>query len=117
MIRRYDHRLDTLGSAIDAEFTSVEERPCPGLHRCIGEIHSLMYTAMLTEPGSDFAYALWVDDDGDTYPCYVIQKDIDQPGAVLNMMTPDVWDLFESLGPGWNDNVLAVLSDTRNDLD
>lgn len=110
MIRRYDHRLDTIGSAIDAEYTSVEERPCPDLHDCIGEIHGLMYTAMLTEPGCDFAYALWVTDDGESFPCYVIQKDLERPGALINFMTPDVWDLFEAVGgDDWHRNVLEII--------
>lgn len=116
MIRRYDHRLETIGSAIEAEFTAIEERPCPDLHDCIGEIHGLMYTAMLTEPDSNFAYALWVDDEDEgAYPCYVVQMDVDHPGAVINMMTPDVWDFFESFGPAWSDNILEIISDTREE--
>jgi hypothetical protein len=114
MIRRYDHRLDTIGSAISAEYTSVEERPCPDLHDCIGEIHGLMYTAMLTEPGDDFAYALWVDDDGEAFPCYVIQKDTEHPGALINFMTPDVWELFESYGPDWHQHVLEIIKPDEN---
>ena len=111
MIRRYDHRLDSIGSAIDAEYTAVEERDCPDLHDCIGEIHGLMYTAMLTEEGCDFAYALWVDDDGEsTFPCYVIQRDLDHPNALINYMTPDVWDLFEAVGgQEWHQNILEII--------
>jgi hypothetical protein len=109
MIRRYDHRLPDIGSAIAAEYTSVEELPCPDLHGCIGEIHGLMYTAMLTEETDDFAYALWVNDDGDTFPCYVIQRNPEAPGTLVNFMTPDVYQLFEEVGgQDWHNAVLDI---------
>jgi hypothetical protein len=100
-IRRYDRRLLTLGAALGAEFDSIEERDCPDLQDCIGEIHGLMYTALLSEPTDDFAYALWVDDDGETMPVYVMQKDPEHHGELWTLMTPDVSDLFDSINPGW----------------
>ena len=114
MIRRYDHRLLTLGAAIDAQFTAVDERECPDLRDCIGTIHSLMTTAMLVEDTDDFAYALWVDDEEGPFPCYVLQKNPDQPTTLMTMMTADIHQLFvDECGQAWQDTILSITFDVE----
>ncbi|HVE28364.1 MAG TPA: hypothetical protein VNC22_23315 [Sporichthya sp.] len=97
-----------MGAAIHSRFDAIEERDCPDLESCIGEIHGLMYTAVLSEPTDQFAYALWLEADDDCHPVYIIQKDIDRVGALHTMMTPDVVDLFNSIDEKWWDHVLEV---------
>jgi hypothetical protein len=98
----------TLGAAIGARFDAIEERDCSDLEDCIGEIHGLMYTALLAEPTDDFAYTLWVEDDDDAMPVYVVQKDPDTNGALMTLMSPDVSALFDSIDENWWNHVLSV---------
>lgn len=67
-----------------------------------------MYTALLAEPTDEFAYALWVEDDDEAMPVYVIQKDTERPGALLTLMTPDVAEMFSDVDANWWSHVLEI---------
>lgn len=67
-----------------------------------------MYTALLAEPTDEFAYALWVEDDDEAMPVYVIQKDPDRIEALMTLMTPDVADMFTEEDESWWSHVLEI---------